>query len=59
MTEATAAMPQTAPPPVTERRYAIYRDGMLHSMFHGTTPGASNHVQCLLNRHPSADWEFE
>ena len=59
MIEVISATPTTVVPPVPERRYAIYRDGLLYSMFHGTETGASNHVQCLINRHPSADWEFD
>ena len=58
MIEAISATPATFVPPVPVRRYVIYRDGVLYSMFHGTKPGASNQVQSLFNRHPSADWEF-
>ena len=59
MTEAISITPETVVPPVSERRYEIYRDGVLYSMFHGTKTGAIHHVQCLHNRHPSADWEFD
>ena len=58
MIEAISATPETVFPPMSVRRYVIYRDGVLYSMFHGTKPGASNQVQSLFNRHPSADWEF-
>ncbi len=59
MLETISATPETIVPPVSERRFAIYRNGVLHSMFRGTRANASKHVQCLLNKHPSCDWELE
>ena len=55
MLENTSATPETIVPPVSERRFAIYRNGVLHSMFRGTRANASKHVHYPLNMHPSSD----
>lgn len=59
MLEAITATTETIAPPMPEKRFAIYRNGVLHSMFSGTRAKASRQVQCLFNKDPSSDWELD
>lgn len=46
-------------PPVSEKLFTVYCNGVVHSMFSGTRAKASKYVRTLFNKNPAADWEFE
>lgn len=59
MLEAITATTETIAPPMPEKRFAIYCNGVLHSMFSGTRANARMQVQCLFNKDPASDWELD